>query len=68
LFLINDYNLCIFLTKTTAVAAFFRGYGSGVMGEKIIMDIRRDLFNAIMLKDIEFFDKTRTGDLCNFLI
>lgn len=30
-------------------------------------DIRKDLFSSIMSKDVEFFDKNRTGDLMSRL-
>ena len=41
---------------------------SGLLGEKIVLLLRTDLFNSIVSKDIEFFDNNRTGELCNYLI
>ncbi|KAG5673051.1 hypothetical protein PVAND_003128 [Polypedilum vanderplanki] len=35
------------------------------IGENIAMEIRRDLFQNILLQDIEFFDKNKSGELIN---
>ncbi|XP_070490856.1 mitochondrial potassium channel ATP-binding subunit [Chironomus tepperi] len=35
------------------------------IGEQMAMEIRRDLFQNILMQDIEFFDKNRSGELVN---
>lgn len=37
------------------------------IGEQMACDIRRDLFEKILVQDIEFFDANRTGELVNRL-
>ncbi|XP_061391239.1 mitochondrial potassium channel ATP-binding subunit [Musca vetustissima] len=37
------------------------------IGEQMAAKLRQDLFRQIMLQDIEFFDKNRTGELVNRL-
>ena len=38
-----------------------------VAGERIVRDLRRDLFQAIVSQDMGFFDRNRTGELINRL-
>ena len=45
-----------------------RAYFSEILGERIVLSIRNDVFESIMKKDIEFFDKNKTGDLCKNII
>ncbi len=35
------------------------------VGEKMAMEIKRDLFENILLQDVEFFDKHNSGELIN---
>jgi ATP-binding cassette, subfamily B (MDR/TAP), member 8 len=37
------------------------------IGEQMACEIRRDLFERILIQDIEFFDENRTGELVNRL-
>ena len=41
----------------------FRAAIFNIMGERISRNLRRDYFQNILNKDIEFFDKHRTGPL-----
>ena len=41
----------------------FRAAIFNIMGERISRNLRRDYFQSILNKDIEFFDKHRTGPL-----
>lgn len=36
-----------------------------VLGERIALDMKRDLFNSILNQDIAFFDQQRTGEIIN---
>jgi hypothetical protein len=35
-----------------------------VVSERIAKTLRGDLFYSIILKDVEFFDSRKSGDLC----
>lgn len=37
-----------------------------IMSESIAKNLRRDYFEAVMNKDVSFFDERRTGDLRKF--
>lgn len=37
------------------------------VGEKLAMNLRRDLFKSIIMQDIAFFDKNRSGEIVNRL-
>ncbi|XP_074661022.1 mitochondrial potassium channel ATP-binding subunit-like [Tubulanus polymorphus] len=37
------------------------------MGERISVDLKTKLFDSIVLQDIEFFDRTKTGEIVNRL-
>ena len=50
--------LCIGVACTFCQHCIF-----GLTGERLGNDLRLDLFNAIIKKDISFFDSTRTGEM-----
>lgn len=37
------------------------------MGERVAVQLRQDLFKSIIMQDIEFFDKHRTGEIVSRL-
>lgn len=40
-----------------------RGYCFNFLGEKVMYDLRRDVFNSFILKDTAFFDTNKSGEL-----
>ena len=36
-------------------------------GERVVRDLRRDLFSSVIAQDMGFFDRNRTGELINRL-
>lgn len=58
--------LAVFLVQ--AIAFYFRSYLFGVIGQRVIADVRRALFSAVVRRDIPFFDIHRPGDLVSRLI
>lgn len=50
-----------------AIANWIRSFCFQMAGERIVADLRRDLFAAILDQDIEFFDMNKTGELTNRL-
>jgi ABC-type bacteriocin/lantibiotic exporter with double-glycine peptidase domain len=36
------------------------------MSERIAKNLRRDFYDSVLNKDVEFFEHNRTGDLCKF--
>lgn len=50
-----------------SVMGALRAWWFTVAGERIVSDLRRDLYAAIVRQDIAFFDERRTGELTNRL-
>ena len=50
-----------------AVFSAVRGYGFNLLGEKIVRDIRAQLFEALVEKDINYYDTNKTGELISRL-
>jgi ATP-binding cassette, subfamily B, bacterial len=46
-----------------AVASAFRYYLVTTLGERVIADIREDLFTRLVRLDVAFYDQARTGEL-----
>lgn len=38
-------------------------YGAAILAQNVIYDVRRDLYDALMEKDLAFYDKEETGQL-----
>eukprot|EP00357_Protocruzia_adherens_P026430 CAMPEP_0115038490 /NCGR_PEP_ID=MMETSP0216-20121206/43440_1 /TAXON_ID=223996 /ORGANISM="Protocruzia adherens, Strain Boccale" /LENGTH=662 /DNA_ID=CAMNT_0002418901 /DNA_START=317 /DNA_END=2301 /DNA_ORIENTATION=- len=55
------------ITILGAVALAIRGFLYNLAGERIVVEIRQDLYNAVIQKDIAYFDKIKSGDLTNRL-
>jgi ABC-type multidrug transport system fused ATPase/permease subunit len=47
------------------VAFFARSYLFGTIGQQVYADLRKQLFEAVLAKDILFFDRNRSGDLAS---
>lgn len=39
-----------------------------VISERIAKNLRGDLYESLINKDVEFFDSKKTGDLCKFAL
>ncbi|MEQ9495448.1 MAG: ABC transporter transmembrane domain-containing protein [Deltaproteobacteria bacterium] len=50
-----------------SVFSMLRAWLFTVAGERIVADLRKNLFRAIISQDIAFFDERRTGELTNRL-
>lgn len=50
-----------------SVFAFTRASAYNVLGEKVTLDLRNELFSKLVSKDIEFFDHNRSGELISRL-
>lgn len=50
-----------------ALATSIRSYLFTVSGERVVARLRRDLYGALVHREIAFFDEHRTGELCNRL-
>lgn len=57
----------IFLFGAQAVFFYLRSYFFGVIGQRVVAGLRRDLFEALIHRSIEFFDRERVGDLVSRL-
>jgi ABC-type bacteriocin/lantibiotic exporter with double-glycine peptidase domain len=47
-----------------AVSSFIRDALFGITSERIGRSLRTKLFDALIRKDVAFFDDNRTGDIC----
>lgn len=56
-----------FLFAFQAIAIAARGYLFESTGNMIVTELRRKLYRAILVRDIEFFEHQRVGELCNRL-
>ena len=55
------------LTLIMAIFSALRGYSFNLLGEKIVRDLRQELFKALINKDIAYYDKNKTGELISRL-
>lgn len=61
---ISTYSiLTIVVTLLAAGATLLYGYQSVVIGQKIMVDMRRTLFEHLQGMSLRFFTRTRTGDI-----
>jgi ABC-type multidrug transport system fused ATPase/permease subunit len=49
------------------VATGVRGWLFGLAGERIVSNLRKNLFKKIISQDVSFFDSNKTGELINRL-
>eukprot|EP00357_Protocruzia_adherens_P026870 CAMPEP_0115004482 /NCGR_PEP_ID=MMETSP0216-20121206/19239_1 /TAXON_ID=223996 /ORGANISM="Protocruzia adherens, Strain Boccale" /LENGTH=625 /DNA_ID=CAMNT_0002370499 /DNA_START=308 /DNA_END=2185 /DNA_ORIENTATION=- len=57
----------IFITIIGGVALSLRGFLYNLTGERVVLAIKKDLYNAIVMKEMTFFDHTKSGELANRL-
>ncbi len=57
----------LFLMVIGAIAGGLRAWLFTVAGERIVTDLRKRLYSAIISQEIAFFDERRTGELTNRL-
>ena len=57
--------LAVALVLAFATAARF--YCVSLLGERVVADLRRDLYDRLMRLDMAFFERTRTGELVSRL-
>lgn len=46
---------------------YLRSYYFGVIGQRVVATLRRQLFESVMFQEVTFFDERRTGDLVSRL-
>ncbi|MEI7669395.1 MAG: ABC transporter transmembrane domain-containing protein [Pseudomonadota bacterium] len=61
------YFIFMALTAALAIATYIRYYLVSWVGEKVVADIRRDVFSHVIRLDIAFFETTKTGELLSRL-
>lgn len=59
--------LMLFTFVVHSVFTFGRAYLFNSVGERVVADLRVQLYEALMRQDVAFFDENRTGDLTNRL-
>lgn len=57
----------IAVAATLSVATFFRFYLMMTLGERVVADLRRAVFNHILALEPAFFEATRTGEVISRL-
>ena len=55
------------LTLILAISSCIRGYSFNLLGEKVMMLLRLDLFQNLMEKDINYYDVNKSGELVSRL-
>lgn len=64
-FMIAAIVFCVFLAQSFFTA--MRYYLFTIVGDRIVTDLRKQLYESILGKEIGFFDETKTGDLMSRL-
>lgn len=59
----NGFMMLLGVVGLLAAAAYARFYLVSTLGEKLITDIRRDVFARVMAMDMPYFESTRMGEL-----
>ncbi len=59
--------LLLVVALVLAFATAARFYCVSLLGERVIADLRRDLYGRLMRLDMAFFERTRTGELVSRL-
>jgi ATP-binding cassette subfamily B protein len=63
----NGYLILLGVVVVLATATYARYFLVSWVGERVVADIRRDVFAKILSMDTVFFESTRTGDLLSRL-
>jgi ABC-type multidrug transport system fused ATPase/permease subunit len=65
---LNMYTeILVIINLIGMIASAIRGWLFTLVGERIVRDLRTNLFHEIALQDISFFDTNKTGELMNRL-
>ena len=59
--------LILTICIVSSIFTLLRSFLFGIIGERVIRQLRQDLFEAIIEKDIEFFDSQKSGELLSRL-
>ncbi len=59
--------LLLVVALVLAFATAARFYCVSLLGERVVADLRRDLYDRLMRLDMAFFERTRTGELVSRL-
>jgi len=51
-----------------ALLFYLRSLVLGIVGHKVVFDLRKKLYHSILAQSVSFFDRTRSGDLVSRLI
>lgn len=57
----------LLLILISGICVGFRAAIFNILSERIARNLRKDFYEAIMYKDVAFFDASRTGDLISRL-
>ncbi len=60
------FNLCLkfsLIAILSGIFGFFKGFCYDLLGSRVVRDLRLKLFEKLVYKDIEFYDRVKTGDL-----
>lgn len=55
------------LVTIASIGTSVRAYLFTISGERVVLRLRRQLFNSLVVQEIAFFDRTKTGELLNRL-
>lgn len=62
-FLYKAISILIFLSLILAFSAYIRLFSTSWLAERIVTDLRKDVFAHLLKLDASFFDQTRLGDI-----
>jgi len=60
-------SILVGLFVAQAICLYYRSFFFGLIGQKVVADIRKSLYRSISNQNVEFFDKERVGDLVSRL-
>lgn len=66
-FMANYFTMLIVLVSILALASATRYYFVITLGERVVSDIRRDVFSHVTTLSAAFFDKTQSGEIVSRL-
>lgn len=61
--LLKDTTLIVAVSLVSSVLQFFTTYGGQWLAQKVVYNIRKELFDSIEHKKLEYYDRSSTGDL-----
>jgi ABC-type multidrug transport system fused ATPase/permease subunit len=61
--LLEDTTLIVVVSLVSSVLQFFTTYGGQWLAQRVVYDIRKELFDSIEHKKLEYYDRSSTGDL-----